>query len=68
VPVKVNVTVDDGPFAEGGEISIACNVEGFPIPRVAWYKDDNRIEKSNRITISGKCIYLMTSNESCEKG
>lgn len=56
VPVKVNVTVEQSQFPEGSEISIGCGVDGYPIPRVLWYKNNELIRTDNRIKISGKII------------
>lgn len=56
VPIKVNVSVEQSQFPEGSEISIACGVDGYPIPRVLWYKDNELIQTDNRIKISGKII------------
>ncbi|XP_077270107.1 proteoglycan-like sulfated glycoprotein papilin isoform X5 [Temnothorax americanus] len=52
VPVKVNVSAGQSQFPEGSDISIACTVDGYPIPRVLWYKDDELIQTNNRIKIS----------------
>lgn len=59
VPVKANITLPQTTYTEGQNISIPCNVEGFPIPQVMWYKDGRplyqsrmiRISESNRLTI-----------------
>ncbi|XP_070527125.1 papilin isoform X2 [Cardiocondyla obscurior] len=52
VPVNVNVSAGQSQFPEGSDISIACNVDGYPIPRVLWYKNDELIQTNNRIMIS----------------
>ncbi|XP_072747679.1 papilin isoform X3 [Anoplolepis gracilipes] len=52
VPVKVNASVEQLQFPEGSDISIACTVDGYPIPRVLWYKNDELIRTDNRIKIS----------------
>lgn len=54
MPVKVNVSAGQSQFPEGSDISIVCTVDGYPIPRVLWYKDDKLIQTDNRIKISGK--------------
>lgn len=56
VPVKVNISAGQSQFPEGSDISITCTVDGYPIPRVLWYKDDELIRTNNRIKISGKVI------------
>ncbi|XP_019882164.2 papilin isoform X4 [Camponotus floridanus] len=52
VPVKVNASAGQSQFPEGSDISIACAVDGYPIPRVLWYKNDELIQTNNRIKIS----------------
>ncbi|CAL1675129.1 unnamed protein product [Lasius platythorax] len=52
VPVKVNVSAGQSHFPEGSDISISCAVDGYPIPRVLWYKNDELIRTDNRIKIS----------------
>lgn len=61
MPVKVNVSAGQSQFPEGSDISIACNVDGYPIPRVLWYKDDELIQTNNRIKISGKITQILMS-------
>ncbi|XP_015589222.1 papilin isoform X3 [Cephus cinctus] len=61
VPVKVNISVPQNEFPEGSDISIACNVDGYPIPRVEWYKDDVLIQMNNRVRIS-EANRLLISN------
>lgn len=56
MPVKVNISAGQSQFPEGSDINIACTVDGYPIPRVLWYKDDELIRTNNRIKISGKAI------------
>ncbi|XP_046586723.1 papilin isoform X2 [Neodiprion lecontei] len=51
VPVKVNVTAEDGQFPVGSDFSILCNVYGYPIPTVQWYKDDRLIQTTEKIKI-----------------
>ncbi|XP_035723305.1 papilin-like isoform X5 [Vespa mandarinia] len=52
VPVNVTVSVGQAQFPEGSDISIGCAIDGYPIPRVLWYKDDNLIQTNNRVKIS----------------
>ncbi|CAK9814021.1 Ppn [Anthophora quadrimaculata] len=52
VPVKINITIGQTQFPEGSDVSIACYVDGYPSPRVQWFKDDVLIIPNNRIQIS----------------
>lgn len=54
VPVKVNISLEQSQFPENSDINIPCAVDGYPIPRVIWYKNDKPIRPDNRIEISGK--------------
>lgn len=49
----MNVSAQQEQWPEGSDISIACEVDGYPIPRVEWFKNDVPIEVDNRIRISG---------------
>jgi Immunoglobulin I-set domain. len=42
--VKVNITLETQVFGVGSDISIPCDVDGYPIPQVFWYKDGQVIE------------------------
>ncbi|KAF3430423.1 hypothetical protein E2986_10746, partial [Frieseomelitta varia] len=52
VPVTANISIGQNQFPEGSDITIACNVDGYPIPRVSWYKDNELIHPNNRIQIT----------------
>lgn len=54
VPLKVNVTVEQEQWPEGSDISISCHVDGYPIDKVQWYKDDVPLKTNNHIRVSGK--------------
>lgn len=41
-------------YPVGSDISIPCDVDGYPVPKVAWYKDGKLLQSSDRIQISGK--------------
>lgn len=53
MPVAVNVTSSGSQYPVGSEISIGCAVDGYPIPRVLWFKNDDLIRTDGRVTISG---------------
>lgn len=54
VPVTANITIGQNQFPEGSDVNIACHVDGYPIARVSWYKDNEIIHPNNRIQITGK--------------
>lgn len=37
----------------GSDISIYCNVTGYPTPEITWYKDNRLIEASEHIVVTG---------------
>jgi hypothetical protein len=41
-------------------MQLQCEVDGYPIPQVAWFKDDQPLEASQRVAISGMLITLCT--------
>ena len=43
-------------YSVGSEIAINCDVQGYPEPRVTWYKDESRIIADNRIQLTSKFI------------
>lgn len=54
-PVVVNIILPNGnTFVAGNDVSIQCDVRGYPQPYVQWSKDDVEILESQRIRISGK--------------
>lgn len=53
VPVKANITQTQTKFRTGNDISIGCDVAGYPIPQVQWYKDGQPLYPSSTIEISG---------------
>lgn len=46
-------------FGVGSEIAIICNVGGYPLPSVQWYKNDVEIVSDSRIRITGKCEHKL---------
>lgn len=53
VPVHTNITLESTTFPESSDISIPCDVEGYPYPQVRWYKDDQLLQPSGRVVITG---------------
>ena len=40
-------------YAVGSDIHIHCEVQGYPQPRVTWFKDNNQIAPSDRLQLAG---------------
>ena len=38
-------------FSSGSEIEIVCTVNGFPIPKIKWMKNNAGLPRSKRITV-----------------
>lgn len=54
-PIQVNIILPNGnTYVAGNDVSIQCEVRGYPSPRVTWTKDDVEIFESQRVRISGK--------------
>lgn len=54
-PITVNIILSSGnTFVAGNDVSIQCEVHGYPKPLVRWTKDGVEIQESERIRISGK--------------
>lgn len=53
VPVRTNITLNRKVFAVDSEISIPCDVDGHPTPRVRWFKNRVPLDPSEKIYISG---------------
>jgi hypothetical protein len=52
--VQANVSLTRTVYPIGSDISIPCDVDGYPIPHVVWYKDEQLLEPSERIHITGE--------------
>jgi Immunoglobulin I-set domain. len=52
--VQANVSLTRTVYPIGSDISIPCDVDGYPIPQVVWYKDEELLEPTERIHITGK--------------
>lgn len=53
VPVKTNISMERTTFPVESDISIPCDVDGYPLPKVIWYKDNQILHPSEKIQISG---------------
>jgi hypothetical protein len=54
VPVQANISLTRTVYPIGSDISIPCDVDGYPIPQVVWNKDEELLEPSERIHITGE--------------
>ena len=54
MPVEAKIPLSRSVYPVGSDISIPCDVDGYPIPNVEWYKDDELLEPNDRIQITGE--------------
>lgn len=52
--MRANISLAQTQYPVGSDISIPCDVEGYPIPRVVWYKDNKLLQSSGKYQITGK--------------
>lgn len=51
----MNIELPSGnTFVAGNDVSIRCDVRGYPRPYITWHKDGVEVRESQRIRISGK--------------
>lgn len=48
-------------IAPGSDITLNCEVKGYPEPQVHWYKDDTLLVNSKRVQVNRK-LYLLSFN------
>lgn len=55
MPVETNIVLpnDKVTYDVGSELSLECEVSGYPKPSVVWFKDGRQIQTSDRIHITG---------------
>ncbi|XP_068083649.1 papilin [Anabrus simplex] len=68
VPVRANITLERTLYAIGSDISIPCDVDGHPIPRVQWYKDNKPLETSDRIQVTESHRILIVRADKTDAG
>ncbi|CAG2058286.1 unnamed protein product, partial [Timema podura] len=68
VPVQANVSMSQTVFPVGSDISIPCDVDGYPIPRVTWYKDGQPLQSEDRLQISESHRLLIIRSNSNDTG
>jgi hypothetical protein len=56
VPVQANINLNQTRFANGADISIPCEVDGYPTPEITWSKNGEKVESNTKISISGENI------------
>ncbi|GJQ76338.1 hypothetical protein Trydic_g2060 [Trypoxylus dichotomus] len=52
VPVRANITLANTNYPIGSDINVPCDVEGYPIPTVQWYKDGKPLAPSRTVQIT----------------
>ncbi|RZF45831.1 hypothetical protein LSTR_LSTR013726, partial [Laodelphax striatellus] len=70
VPVSTNITMEQSTFPVGSDISIPCDVDGYPVPLVRWYKDDQPIHSgdSDRIVITESSRLIIREANDADSG
>lgn len=51
IPIQVSIPMEETNFEFGSEITLSCNVEGYPEPTVKWYKNNAGLPPSERIVV-----------------
>lgn len=51
IPIQVAIPMDQTNFEFGSEITLPCNVDGYPEPIVKWYKNNAGLPPSDRIVV-----------------
>ncbi|XP_046445127.1 papilin-like isoform X2 [Daphnia pulex] len=50
------------------DIQIHCDVQGYPQPTVTWYKDNNPILPTDRVSVTGNNTLIITGAEGSDSG
>lgn len=59
IPLKAEILLEETNFPSGSEIRIVCAVDGFPIPKIKWMKNNAGLPISSRITVqSGDTLVI----------
>ncbi|KAL7294623.1 hypothetical protein TKK_0011927 [Trichogramma kaykai] len=64
---KIIKRMSDMSVLRGETVNMAVQIQGSPAPNVRWYKNNQPIEKSNRIKfgVEGKDTYTLTISDAC---
>ena len=54
VAVRASINLTESVFPPGSEIRIPCDVSGYPVPRVTWYKDSVPVQTDDRRRVQGQ--------------
>ena len=54
VAVRASINLTETVFPPGSEIRIPCDVSGYPVPRVTWYKDGVPLQTADRRRVQGQ--------------
>jgi hypothetical protein len=46
---QVTISKDKTVFKYGKDITLTCQVKGYPIPVIRWYKNNTPVPKSSRL-------------------
>ncbi|XP_022911513.1 papilin isoform X2 [Onthophagus taurus] len=68
VPVTANITLKDTKFPLNTDIHIPCNVDGYPLPHVQWYKDGGPIYPNDRIEITANYRLIIRKATESDSG
>lgn len=54
--------MEDEYLAGPGETArFTCDVGGTPTPRIRWFKDDKKVETSDRFVIAGNSLFIVNA-------
>ena len=62
VPIKVTINKDVTTYAIGEDIRIACNVRGYPIPVIRWFKNNSPLRIVDRVSVEEPRNALVIKN------
>ncbi|XP_025834692.1 papilin-like [Agrilus planipennis] len=68
VPVRTNVTSEKQHFPLGSDVTLNCNVEGYPVPQVQWYKDGQPIQQTDKLYISDNHVLYIRGIDQNDTG
>ncbi|XP_050294454.1 papilin isoform X2 [Anthonomus grandis grandis] len=60
VPVRANITSTETRYPTGSTVQIPCQVDGYPLPQVQWYKDEVPLYPNANERISESATHTLT--------